>query len=1207
MGPIIAFLLAVYLLSPIPLLIFLVASRHYIRRIEEDHAKKERQHQLNEEQYRRYVAQLQNQVRELDPHAKLGVIQKPDSKAASSATAFPSTSFPKPVPKEIPAPSNLKPIPSPENAPVPSEVAATVPTAAPSAPAVIQAQTIPSMPSASILPEPSFTTDSSKENSFSTVILVVGVVLLVLASIGFISATWSFLSAGVRAISLLSFSAIFLGAGVFAKSRLKLPNTSMSFYTIGSIALPVTIFGSAAFGLLGSTFTLEVPALFSTSFLAFSSLMLLLFFGGIYFRSRVFAAGSLISLSLSVLSIVGIFDFPFSLDVLFLALVASGIVFLTSKITSISDESAFLPFKKVYTTYAIVNMYVMTMFALSLSGSNICSGIFLLLLAAAFLLSSVLRRENGLLCLPSLLLIMVGMAQIMDLTGGSLLMFCIWLVSVGVTFIALSYVPSMKKALSGVFLVAGIVFLIFSTFASTSYMFKANDWFFIALTLVPAAILIWLSIKKNRPLLFSGAILPIFSFFFGIALHVVASTGFPTIGANLEISGIFRSLNLTYAQYALIGLSISGILYLIFELIPHHRFYTSTSSLLLFHICIFFATIFCITLGSHPLPGLAIVSILLLICTLISANRHDFRNVRDESLSTLPTSILAARCYYAIVWPYFLVLFFAVLRATSKIQSSTIAVFLLVFSLIFFLYPAILYFVSRNRGSFKATTAQWISIVVSSVVLVFLSVTSVFFSAGAHTHRILYVLNHLTPLLIPALFFSFLLSDNLSEKRLSVDGKSTFAPTRALIFSLAGLSSFSLFLPAVLDIFPTLGVNSIYLRTSFIHTVLALLCVLYFVGKKYVASPKLDIFKDSNSVPFRFSLLLWTSVVSGILVLYFLLSNPGSYYPVIPLLLLLIVAGFILLTKDQSAAYGAIFSVIGTGLYILFFDHYMGYPGDCPVILYVLLLQIPVFLYCALLSRSKNTEKPVTKEPFFWGALFSQILIFLVIPGLTRIPNNEIVKGAFEVGKGVPSTGRLDNLFRNTAFSITTSTVLFLALLGFIVLELVYIFRTEKKTSRRRGIALIFFTLSFISWMPFLSLPSLAAIVEAAYLLPGTVFLLFMNWICGRSEYDDGPSSVPMVRFVFTCIQVWLLALITIAVNDSFSLFLFGIISFLILILGYAKRKKNYLILGVVCVLGMVAYIANRVWGSMAWWFYLFITGTILVSIAVRNEIKKRK
>ena len=116
-----------------------------------------------------------------------------------------------------------------------------------------------------------------------------------------------------------------------------------------------------------------------------------------------------------------------------------------------------------------------------------------------------------------------------------------------------------------------------------------------------------------------------------------------------------------------------------------------------------------------------------------------------------------------------------------------------------------------------------------------------------------------------------------------------------------------------------------------------------------------------------------------------------------------------------------------------------------------------------------------------------------------------------------------------------------------------------------------------------------------------------MNWICGRSEYDNGPSSVPTVRFVLACIQMWLLSAITIAVNDSFSLILFGIISFLILILGYARRNKKYLILGVVCVLGMVAYIANRLWGSMAWWFYLFITGTILVSIAVRNEIKKRR
>ena len=146
MGPIIAFLLAVYLLSPIPLLIFLIASRHSIRRMEEDHARKEAYHQYTEEQYRRYVSQLQNQVRELDPDARLGVLQKP--------------------------------IPSPENAPVPSPVAEVLPKEAPAAPAVIQAQPIPEMPVRQELPEVSFS-ESAKENSFSTLILVVGVVLLV--------------------------------------------------------------------------------------------------------------------------------------------------------------------------------------------------------------------------------------------------------------------------------------------------------------------------------------------------------------------------------------------------------------------------------------------------------------------------------------------------------------------------------------------------------------------------------------------------------------------------------------------------------------------------------------------------------------------------------------------------------------------------------------------------------------------------------------------------------------------------------------------------------------------------------------------------------------------------------------------------------------------------------------------------------------------
>ena len=42
-------------------------------------------------------------------------------------------------------------------------------------------------------------------------------------------------------------------------------------------------------------------------------------------------------------------------------------------------------------------------------------------------------------------------------------------------------------------------------------------------------------------------------------------------------------------------------------------------------------------------------------------------------------------------------------------------------------------------------------------------------------------------------------------------------------------------------------------------------------------------------------------------------------------------------------------------------------------------------------------------------------------------------------------------------------------------------------------------------------------------------------------------------------------------------------------------------------MVALLLYLINRIWGDMSWWIYLFLTGTTLITIAVRNEIKKRR
>jgi len=106
---------------------------------------------------------------------------------------------------------------------------------------------------------------------------------------------------------------------------------------------------------------------------------------------------------------------------------------------------------------------------------------------------------------------------------------------------------------------------------------------------------------------------------------------------------------------------------------------------------------------------------------------------------------------------------------------------------------------------------------------------------------------------------------------------------------------------------------------------------------------------------------------------------------------------------------------------------------------------------------------------------------------------------------------------------------------------------------------------------------------------------------------SEGGKGIAMARLIYAIVSMAILAIIALLCDDLFSLVFFGVVSFIILVAGYFLHKKAYIILGTVCVLGMLAYIANRIWGDMVWWIYLFATGATLITIAVRNEIRKRK
>ena len=1060
--------------------------------------------------------------------------------------------------------------------------------------------------------------------------------MLLLASVGFISATWSQLGIGVRAIALLSFSAIFVFAGILARAKFKLTNTSLAFYSIGSAALPITIIGASAFQLLGDTFGLKTPALYSTILLSFGSLLLLLGFGAAFFRSRVFAAGALICSSICFFTLAIMFDYPYSLNVLMIAIFASTFIFLAPYIKKIPDTSAFSPFGKVITVFSILNLYAMTLIALTISKTNTLSGIFLLLLAVTFFAAVILKQETGLLSLPSIVLILVGLAQIIRMN--SLLGTLIWILVSGVTFVALSYVPYFKKIFSYVLMGFGLFFLIGSAFPILLYASEYDNWGYLALALVPCIVLTFLAIQKKRPIIFSGAILPAFTILYFTAVRLLSfSTPYSeTADDYLRIGHSPYMLDAAIA--ALTGLIIVGILYALFSFLPHQKLYTSTGNILLFALLVIFGQSLADSIDDKYSMTRFLINLGFVIFSLIMGSRTDRLNIRDNTVKEMPASIRANRFFYAVIWPLFILLFFTgfSIHLTSSVSADTelriLITALLLFIVLLFAFTAYLtiragsgrsaFFGQPSRAQLPSSSSAsasassnsptssvsssassaltnmplsrvastWASAITMLILILFLTP---FETANLSGAKNLYVLQHLIPLLIPIFCVLLLLLEKHSS---SISG----SRGTAFGYTLAALISFSVVLPYTLSMRRGFGVDSFLLEPSFFFAVLALIAVFFFVSRHFLGHPE-EHFAGRPLTDLSFALLLWTIAISGLLFLGYILHIISDPYMLYGIMLLLICAGFMILYNRKYTPACTISAMAATVIFMQTISVNVLPVCSLPTWLSVFLFQIPVLAYCITVLIRKT--EPLSKEPFFLGALLSQCLITLIVPMLTLTASRDLAKSAYEYKEYAHTSRILDHIYRGMSFSFAPSRFLIFTLFGFLLIELVMFLRSGNSAGRKRALALLIVTLSTIVWMPVGKLPSISNLIEACYLIPFTLFFILLPWIF----HPKDSSTIPTARLVYACSAMGLLALLTLNTDDTFCLILFGIISFVLLLGGYASRKKGFLILGTVCVLGMIAFIANRVWGDMAWWIYLFMTGTILVTIAVRNEIKKRR
>ena len=982
-----------------------------------------------------------------------------------------------------------------------------------------------------------------KEKSNTGIVLVVGVVLLLLSSIGFMSATWSILADGVRALLLLSLSVIFIVAGVLAKFKFKLPSTALAFYSIGSIALPITIVGASALELFGDTLVLKgTPGHFVFA-IAFFSLLVLMAAGAGIFKSRVFAIGSLICNTAVIISLATIGDWKYDLNMLLIAVASSVLIFAAPWLSRKAKGTIWNSYSDTVEISSIINQYVLSTVALGLGKTGVMGGIYIILISALFLFGVFRKQKNCLLSLPHILFICIGVFKILNvikLMGiTAALGFCIC----GAYLFVISFVKKIPSLLSKIFALTGISFTTVSVFTVLLHQqLNPESWMFIPVIVTALAIFIFYSLYKKKPIL---------------SLLAVISVQVMTI---CIANKIYPNENMIMASTTLIAL-VFTVLYLIYVLIPKNPLYSVVSEMELFiasaiGICVYL----CANHESVAGNIAAVVASIMLtafalynavadnrICDKIVAKCGGSVDDSEETDAYIPSAgIRARKTFYSIIWTY----------------VPTIILFSYCSDLLFFrgiaFAAAILGILAYLMLSFKGSIGKDCSAdrkirfysALSKLFIYSLFVLPIVNADGAaKSFSIVTFIVTLFPLIFTVTEFVYLIRNKLtSSEGTAFIANSMFAALGAAVISFCRFMK------------DYCGVTSPYLTAGFIIFVLGLIgaaALIVIINRAAVEERGKYITRHFKSV-FQ-AVFIWSFLfrISGVLTAF-----DSHYSPYVSATLFILYSlAVVLLYRHQFK----IVSVFGfVGLYLS-------------------------YVYGLLTNYKCLNLNNGSVEVCFLAMI--PLLVFAVLTAINR--SSRICKDAFLYGTLAYALMNMIDSHDNAIFS----------LLGFIMIITAYYLRSDNKDSKIRAICLAVFTLSTALWFPIpfeydhISKPQV-------YLIPTTIFAVLLPWIFVKLK--EKKRVCHNIQLIYGCLVMTVFGIMTIIINEVPDMMVFAILSVLILVIAYLVHDRGFTILGAASTLAFLLYSIGKIFGEKSWFVYLALSGLTLIGFAVRSEIKRR-
>ncbi|NLT12297.1 MAG: hypothetical protein GXY06_07805 [Clostridiaceae bacterium] len=959
---------------------------------------------------------------------------------------------------------------------------------------------------------------AEKQKSFNAmnILLIVGVLFVILAGAVFATTTWLILPPIVRILTVCSFSGVFFVASVVAEKVLKIPKTAVSFFTLASFFLPISVLAVGFFNLLGDYFSLDGEGRYWIFFAASAVLGVACLIGARRYQFAYFAQACLYCMTAMYIFAIAAFRPEKAVFILLLYVYAIALVLLGQWIRKKGESR--LPLEYItrrIPVFAVIHAIVIAMIGLVISGSGVLPGMAAIVFAP-FFLTKLFRGKNayaGTILFAAMLT--TGFAR---LYSGGDLMVTLWMLIASAVILSVVgtlgiFPDTMRKWFSAVTSV--IIFLVYLIqFGSLIVRGGWTGLQLIALFVLMVALVFVAYRNKARYILYLVPVLAV-TFITGL-VYLFAHVTLPHGSLLALLSALF---------FALCVFSDKKLEFSI----------RTPISDALFSFWCFIGAAIANTHGwgeGSGQAGLSLIDGTIPLLILLSILVYLMLEKDSSGTSSLSADISAAfipEIIFLISIPVFIFL---------KEYMDAVYIFVIFFALMgtFGIWAAL------NAGRLRlpralAAGSYVFVLIFGTILIVALS------SAGKDT---------LIPVVawISVIYLCVILV--LKSRNPSILNPSA---SNAAYSAIAGGAIYlSLLLSAQLWMDLNSGMTTLIFPASaaFIFTVIA----MFFAAFDKDLPPAV---RHMGRVGFV-GLSLFTTLMIGAL----LISASIFWTPVVYLFVLTVLAYRYVKGVSHRFAWLDMLLIFVTS--IICIDK-IGHPNIqwAGIIIFSL-----VFIAALLFGRrmhprvfsSRIDESFDVRNRTDWPSLMS--ILFAL--------------GLFPLGKYAQ----------------------WVAFLLLALYALSFVKRTRSKYAERIALTFAsFFALVAVWTQPLLDIPDI--ILLEINLIAFVGFFVLIDRFSWKSKVSKS------LVFVSTCISLAIAGLAAMASADIVDALIIGIASFVILIVSFAFKRKQWFILATVTLLVLVLYMTRAFWAMIEWWIYLLLVGLILIGLAAANEISKQK